>query len=124
MKVLNRDIVDELNHFVEISCKDAIDYHLYHEFHEMLIRMSYMATDVTFNYHENKVEMNVLAEHESYDASVVNLFAEVVSVSLEYEDLSCLLKCCILENREEIKHYFPFLSECFQSKSSFKLDIA
>lgn len=125
MKVLNQEIVHELSHFVDLSCKDSMDYHLYSEFHEMLIRMCYLATDVTFNYNESKVAMKVLAEHESYDSSLVNLFAEVVPVTVVYSDLQRLLKCCILENREGIHHYYPFLNELFlNSKSSLKLDIA
>jgi hypothetical protein len=113
MKITQNPMVKELRQLIDFSCEDSDQLNLFELFHKMLIRMSFEAVDVTIDTTRKRIEMKVLAEDESYDSELVNVFAETLSVNLGYADLNTFLKSCILEDGEKLKHYYPFLTSCF-----------
>ena len=113
MKTTKNQIINDLRQLIDFSCEDSKQPNLLELFHKMLIRMSYKAVDVNIDYDRKRIYMNVLAEDESYDMVPVNAFAPTMRVNLDYTDLNTFLKSCILEDCENLKQYYPFLTSCF-----------
>lgn len=113
MKETKESILMDLKLLIDISCLESEEPTLFELFHEMLVRMSYRATNVSIDYARKRVYMNVLAEDESYDAELVNEFAETMSVNIGYTDLNTFLKSCILEDLEGLNQYYPYLVSRF-----------
>ncbi len=114
MKEMESDIVKDLDLLVDISCQGFKRPEVFERFHRMLVRMAYKATDVAIDYEQKLVNMKVLAEDESYDAMMVNDFAETVFVSMKFDDLNTFLKSCLAKETDVLKLYYPFLLSEFQ----------
>ena len=123
MKISKNPLINDIGLLIELSCEDSSQLNLFELFHKMLIRMSYKAVDVTIDYDRKRIYMNVLAEDESYDAVLVNTFAETMSVNLAYTDLNTFLKPCVLEEGDILKQYYPFLTSSFFKRTTRTLQV-
>jgi len=118
MKTTKRDIVTDLKLLIDISCEDINNQNTFKEFHHILIRMAYKATDVKLDYERKRIYMNVLSEDESFDLVSINQFANSISVNLAYDKLDEFMKSCILVSTEVLKHYYPFLTSGFNNRKN------
>lgn len=117
MKITKNNSKADLKLLIDVSCVNTKGVSLYEQFHRMLIRMSYKASNVVIDYARKRIYMNILAEDESYDSVLVNEFAETMAVNLSYSDLNTFLKSCILEDTDSLQLYYPFLvSRFFKEK--------
>lgn len=116
MKTTKNSMVTDLKLLIDISCIEEKGVDSFKQFHKMLIRMSYKATDVLIDYESKKVYMKVLTEDESYDSAKINAFAETISAHLNYKNLNVFLKSCILGDVDRLKFYYPFLIAHFDKR--------
>ncbi len=113
-------ILADLKLFIDVSCEDCERQHLFNDFHNMLIRMHFKATKVLIDYKAKIVYMDILAEHEFYDAEVNNEFAATMSTQLEFEEFRTFLNSCIIKDAEILIQYYPFLRMSFFKRKSKK----
>jgi len=118
------NIKTDLKLLIDISCAESKTQKLFNEFHSMLLRMCYRATNVSINYEAKRVGMQVLTEDEFYDGTKENEFAESMAAEIKYHDINTLLKCCINIDEEVLKYFYPFLKSSFFKRRSKQIEIS
>ena len=102
MKVLKNDINADFDVLIESSCSTMENAKFFEQFHQMIIAISYDATDIYIDYREREIEMNVAAAYSKgdflirWDSSV----PAAECLKLSYENLADFLKEALKKKRE------------------------
>lgn len=124
MKTNKNDVAKDLKLLIDISCVEGEDVTMFELFHQLLILISYKATDISIDYNRKRVYMNVIAEDKYYDLETLNHhFVPTMSVNLVYKELKTFLKSCILEDADSLNHYYPTLISRFFKRTAGEEDL-
>lgn len=115
MKILKKDIRNDLKLLIELSCISSEKTELFEQFHKMLIAISYSATDVQVDYIRKRIYMNVVSEDVKGDflIRIDNLVPTRISLNLSYEDLGKFLKASIKYKSAIPDQFYPLLKDQF-----------
>lgn len=115
MKILKKDIRNDLKLLIELSCISLEKTELFEQFHKMLIAISYSATDVQVDYIRKRIYMNVVSEDVKGDflIRIDNLVPTRISLNLRYEDFGKFLKASIKDKSAIPEQFYPLLKDQF-----------
>ncbi|MEM1257620.1 MAG: hypothetical protein AAGC45_03015 [Bacteroidota bacterium] len=74
-------------------------------FHEAIIQKHYNASDVSIDYHRQRVKMNLVMDEDGYDPKTINVDLAVLPMNLFFKNLRDFLKSCLEVDAKSIAFY-------------------
>lgn len=93
------------------SCQNGNTKNSLKELHIALIQKYYNASDVSIDYHRQRVNMNILFDDSSYNPKSIHNSLDTFPVNLLFNNLGEFLKTCI----EDVHKHVPFYTELLKT---------
>ncbi len=83
----------------------------FQELHKSILRKHYNAADVDIDYHNHRIQMDVVLDDGEYDPKTINMVVSTMPVNLFYKELSSFLKSCLTSDVKSLAFYASLLRQ-------------
>ena len=102
-------ILMEIENLITRSCnKNALNKG-FEELHKLILKKHYNATDVSIDYHRNRVKMDLVMDDQMYDPKSVNLQIATIPSNFFFKNLCEFLKSCLDDDSKSLAFYAGLL---------------
>jgi len=106
---LRLKITREIENLISKSCSTPQTTDKFNTLHVALLKKFYNATDVSIDYHRNRVELDIVMDDEKYDPQKVNTNIPTLHANLLFKNLKDFLKSCIELDAKSLGFYAGLL---------------
>lgn len=114
-------ILMELENLISLSCKNAKRSKKYEQLHVAILKKYYNATDVTIDYHRNRIAMNIVMDDKIYNPREVNTYLPTLHTNLLFNSLKKFLRSCIEKDDKSIGFYAQLLNTFTSQETKYSL---
>ena len=114
-------ILMELESLISRSCAKRKMTKNFQSLHRAVIKNHYNATDVSIDYHRNRVAMNIVMNENDYDPQKINLKLPTLYTNLFFNNLCEFLKSCIDRDNRSLAFYASLLRSHTKKEEDFVL---
>ncbi len=106
---LRAKIISEFKNLITVSCSSQRMIEKFEKLHITILKKHYNAVDVSFDYHRNRVYMNMILDDSSYSSRKIVQDLPLVKTNIWYGNLFSFLKNCIEKDDKSIAFYASLL---------------
>tara|TARA_R110000868_G_scaffold28633_2_gene107161 strand:+ start:10841 stop:11215 length:375 start_codon:yes stop_codon:yes gene_type:complete len=106
---LKRRVLSEIESLISQSCPNRKIALKFKNLHVAILKKYYNATDVSIDYHRNRVEMDIVLDDTVYDPKKVNTFIPTVHANLLFQNLNDFLKASLDKDTRSLAFYASLL---------------
>jgi hypothetical protein len=106
---LRRRILMEIENLIARSCPKQKVPQKFENLHVAILKNHYNAVDVVFDYHRQRVELDIVMDDTDYDPKKVNLCLPTLHANLWFRNLCDFLKTCIDNDSRSVAFYARLL---------------
>ena len=107
---LRERVLIELENLISLSCNNSKKLQKFEQLHITLLKKYYNATDVSIDYHRNRIEMYIVIDNKAYDPRKVNTYLPILYTNLLFNNLKEFLTLCIEKDQKSIGFYAQLLT--------------
>ena len=120
-RILKGRILMELESLISRSCAKSKMTKNFQSLHKAVIKNHYNATDVSIDYHRNRVAMDIVMNEKDYDPQKINLKLPTLYTNLFFNNLCEFLKSCIDRDNRSLAFYANLLRSHTKKEEDFAL---
>ena len=120
-RILKGRILMELESLISRSCAKSKMTKNFQSLHRAVIKNHYNATDVSIDYHRNRVAMDIVMNEKDYDPQKINLKLPTLYTNLFFNNLCEFLKSCIDRDNRSLAFYANLLRSHTKKEEDFAL---
>lgn len=116
---LRRRVLMEIENLVVCSCPKQKVPQKFKNLHVAIVKNHYNATDVLFDYHRKRVELDIVMDDRDYNPERINLSVPTLHANLWFRNLCEFLKTCIDNDSKSVAFYAGLLRSYQKNETHF-----
>ena len=106
---LRGSILQEIEMLIAQSCDPQQLNKRFRQFHQLILKKYYNATDVSVDYHRKRVKMEIVLNDEAYKPETVNTDLPTFPANIFFNNLCEFLRSRLLDDQKSLAFYAGLL---------------
>lgn len=102
-------ILMDIESLISRSCANGVLDKSFQNFHKLIVKKHYNATDVSIDYSRNRVNMDIVLDDSMYNPRAVNLQMNTFPANFFFKNLCEFLKSCLDKDNKSLAFYAGLL---------------
>tara|TARA_R110002012_G_scaffold263456_1_gene446243 strand:+ start:79459 stop:79833 length:375 start_codon:yes stop_codon:yes gene_type:complete len=106
---LKEKVISEIENLISQSAPNRENSQKFKNLHVAILKKHYNASDVSIDYHRNRVAMDIIMDDSVYDPKKVNTYMPIFRANLLFKNLNDFLKSCLDQDHKSLAFYASLL---------------